>query len=329
MTRIRIATLLMGVRRWSGQDSTLASVLGGGVWSLGTVWEQRMPRSAPTAASRCGESAGSTAVPSHSKGAFKCSRRPSQPCRSASRLHEVQAGADGWASRTSAQPGMAIDRNASTFDPGRLSCGTLRSMSRQGRPSDLHSGQVEHSMRMARRWPCSAPEKLRMGEYRPEAYWSRVAQEIDKRESRCVAGDDNPYYRYKRLRFLRKFLDTIDFQSQVVLEVGIGPGGNLQHIATHHRPRKLLGADVSQKMLAIASSNLSPHHAVALTKIDGIALPYPDQSVDTSFTVTVLQHNTDEHMCSSLVHELCRVTKTTIVTIEDIGTNRALGGRGA
>jgi len=167
-----------------------------------------------------------------------------------------------------------------------------------------------------------------MGEYRPEAYWSRVAQEIDKRESRYVAGDDNPYYRYKRLRFLHKFLDTIDFQSQVVLEVGIGPGGNLQHIATHHRPRKLLGADVSQKMLAIATSNLSPHHAVALTKIDGIALPYPDQSVDTSFTVTVLQHNTDEHMCSSLVHELCRVTKTTIVTIEDIGTNRALGCRG-
>jgi hypothetical protein len=81
-------------------------------------------------------------------------------------------------------------------------------------------------------------------------------------------------------------------------------------------------------MLAIATSNLSPHHAVALTKIDGMTLPYPDQSVDTSFTVTVLQHNTDEHMCRSLVRELCRVTKTTLVAMEDIGTNRELGGHG-
>jgi hypothetical protein len=73
--------------------------------------------------------------------------------------------------------------------------------------------------------------------YNPETYWTRVGQEIEKRgDANFVAGDDNPYYRYKRLKFLKRFLDPIDFHSKTVLEVGCGPGGNLRHIATHHDP---------------------------------------------------------------------------------------------
>jgi hypothetical protein len=42
--------------------------------------------------------------------------------------------------------------------------------------------------------------------YNPETYWSRVGQEIEKRAGdNVVAGDDNPYYRYKRSRFLCRF----------------------------------------------------------------------------------------------------------------------------
>ena len=48
-----------------------------------------------------------------------------------------------------------------------------------------------------------------MEQYDPEVYWSRVAGEIEKRGENYVAGDDNPYFRYKRQRFLKKFLDTI------------------------------------------------------------------------------------------------------------------------
>jgi SAM-dependent methyltransferase len=168
-----------------------------------------------------------------------------------------------------------------------------------------------------------------MAEYNPEVYWSRVAQEIEKRGENYIAGDDNPYYRYKRLKFLQKFLDTTDFQAKVVLEVGCGPGGNLKHIATHQTPRKIFGIDVCQKMLEIATKNLSLCDTVELKKIDGVNIPYPDQSVDISFTVTVLQHNTDTIMFRSLVRELCRVTKATIIIMEDIGRSATLGGEGS
>jgi SAM-dependent methyltransferase len=172
-------------------------------------------------------------------------------------------------------------------------------------------------------------EKTKMVDYNPEVYWSRVAQEIEKRGESYVAGDDNPFYRYKRLKSMQKFLDTIDFQAKVVLEVGCGPGGNLKHIATHYTPRKIYGVDVSQDMLEIATKNLSLCNTVELKKINGVNIPYPDQSVDLSFTVTVLQHNTDKLMFRSLVQELCRVTKTTIIIMEDIGWSTTLGGEGS
>lgn len=167
-----------------------------------------------------------------------------------------------------------------------------------------------------------------MTRYDPEVHWSRVAQEVAKRGENVIAGDDNPYFRYKRRKFVKKFLDTIDFRSKVVLEIGFGPGGNLQHIATNHAPAKLLGADISRNMVELATSRLSSHRGVELTKIDGSKLPYADRSVDISFTVTVLQHNTDGAMFRKLVQELCRVTKSTIVVMEDIGTNPNVGGEG-
>lgn len=168
-----------------------------------------------------------------------------------------------------------------------------------------------------------------MGDYDPEIYWSRVGQEIEKRGPNYVAGDDNPYYRYKRRRFLTRLLDGVDFRSKVVLELGCGPGGNLEHVAKHHAPRQLLGADISQTMVDIATKNLANSSApVSLTKIDGAALPFADQSVDISYTVTVLHHNTDANTFKNLVCELCRVTKSTIIINEDIGSSEEVGGHG-
>jgi SAM-dependent methyltransferase len=167
-----------------------------------------------------------------------------------------------------------------------------------------------------------------MAKYSPEPYWSRVAEQIAQRGENFVAGDDDPYYRYKRQRFLSRFLDTIDFKDKVALELGFGPGGNLKHIASKHSPRKLLGADISQNMVEIASRNLQGIAGIELSKINGVELPYPDRSVDISFTVTVLQHNTDERMFRSLVSELCRVTRQTVYVMEDIGRSMSPGGEG-
>jgi ubiquinone/menaquinone biosynthesis C-methylase UbiE len=175
---------------------------------------------------------------------------------------------------------------------------------------------------------CSRQENGVAEEYNPEVYWSRVAQQIQERGTNYIAGDDNAFYRYKRKKFVKAFLDTIDVDSKVVLEVGCGPGGNLKHLATDHHPQKLLGADISQNMINTATKNLRGLDTVALTKIDGRNLPYADRSVDVSFTVTVLQHNTDESAVRSLVRSLCRVTKSLIVVMEDIGTSSSLGGSG-
>jgi ubiquinone/menaquinone biosynthesis C-methylase UbiE len=157
--------------------------------------------------------------------------------------------------------------------------------------------------------------------YDPESYWSRVGQEIKNRGYESyLAGDDNPYLRHKRNKFIKLFLNTIDFQSKVVLEIGCGPGGNLLHIARCHFPMKLIGVDISQTMIEIAKDNMARYNVVAeLHKIDGMSLPFSEQAIDVSFTVTVLQHITDEAMLKSLIQEICRVTKTTIVLMESTG----------
>jgi SAM-dependent methyltransferase len=165
--------------------------------------------------------------------------------------------------------------------------------------------------------------------YDPETYWSRVGQEVQKRAGDSVtAGDDNPYYSYKRSKFLCRFLDTIDFSSKTIMEVGFGPGGNLRHIASFHCPQLIFGADISQTMYDIARRNLQSFRNVSLTKIDGTHLPFEDRSIDLSFTVTVLQHVTDAAMLEALVKDVCRVTRDRVVLMEDIGHCEQLGGQG-
>ena len=169
-----------------------------------------------------------------------------------------------------------------------------------------------------------------MEEYNPEVYWSRVGQEIKKRGENYIAGSDSFYYRYKRDKFLSKYIDTLDFNSKKILELGMGPGGNLRHLAKFQSPQKLTGVDISQTMVDLASQNLSAfNNIVELYKINGKSLPFNDRSFDVSFTVTVLHHNTNEEMFKSIVKELCRVTKNIIIVMENIGNSSHIGGKGS
>lgn len=152
--------------------------------------------------------------------------------------------------------------------------------------------------------------------YHPEPYWSAVAERIAAREGEnVIAGDDEPYYRYKRNRFLQ-LLNGIDFQDKDVLEIGCGPGGNL--IEVHSKaPRSLTGADISSDMLRIASSRLVDSN-ISFHKTSGTKLPFEDGQFDICFTATVLQHNTDETMLKSLIEEICRVSRDKVVLMERI-----------
>lgn len=156
--------------------------------------------------------------------------------------------------------------------------------------------------------------------YDPKRHWTEVAERIRRRggDDR-IAGDDSPYYRYKRRKFVRRFLRGLAVRDRVVLELGCGPGGNLAELASA-APRALVGVDLSPAMLALAAANLEGRRErVTLRESDGWTIPLADRTVDLAFTVTALQHDTDPAMLRAIVGELCRVTRETIVLFEDTG----------
>jgi SAM-dependent methyltransferase len=161
-------------------------------------------------------------------------------------------------------------------------------------------------------------------EYQPREFWSDVAQEIRQRPTDSeMAGDDTPFYRYKRGRFLIEFLDSMPVQGQRLLEVGCGPGGNLRRIA-QAEPRHLVGCDVSPAMADLARRTTRDLPGVEIVEVNGKELPFVDRSFDVVFTVTVLQHNSDS-MLADLLPEICRVAASRVYLFEDTGNRKRAG----
>ncbi|HEX2630295.1 MAG TPA: class I SAM-dependent methyltransferase [Chitinophagaceae bacterium] len=153
-------------------------------------------------------------------------------------------------------------------------------------------------------------------EYDPQHYWDDVAQHIGSRDdNNIIAGDDEPYYRYKRKMFL-KLLDRIDFTNKKVLEVGPGPGGNL-HYLLQKNCKEIAGADISEQMIELAKKNLQ-EPTIAIHKTDGFTLSFTDNYFDLVFTSTVLQHVTDENQLQQLIKSICRVSASEVIIFERI-----------
>jgi ubiquinone/menaquinone biosynthesis C-methylase UbiE len=55
---------------------------------------------------------------------------------------------------------------------------------------------------------------------------------------------------------------------------------------------------------------------VEIEKINGTDIPFPSNSFDIVFSVTVLQHNTDEDMLKSLMDSICRVSRSEVYLFE-------------
>lgn len=153
-------------------------------------------------------------------------------------------------------------------------------------------------------------------DYNPEHYWDDVAKHISLRnDNNIIAGDDEPYYQYKRKMFLKLF-DSIDFSNKKVLEVGPGPGGNLQYLLQKNC-KEIAGADVSEQMTQLAKKNLQ-HTPISIHKADGFSLAFADNYFDLVFTSTVLQHVTDDNQLQQLIKSICRVSVSEIVIFERI-----------
>jgi len=149
--------------------------------------------------------------------------------------------------------------------------------------------------------------------YKEEDYWSDVARRIGKRPYQNeVAGDDDPYHNYKRKVFLNHFRQ-LSFQHKKVLELGCGPGGNLEELMNLN-PSSVTGVDISEQMLCLAKQRLPEE--VILLKTNGTELPLPNNAVNISYSVTVLQHITTSGMVEQILNELGRVTQDTIYLCE-------------
>jgi SAM-dependent methyltransferase len=152
-------------------------------------------------------------------------------------------------------------------------------------------------------------------DYRPAEYWNAVAVAIQQRHGKnIVAGDDDPYYLYKRKKFLR-LLHELPLQNRNVLEIGCGPGGNLVEVMQHN-PKKLYAVDISDKMIAIAKQSTAGK--ADIVKTNGADLPFEDRQFDLTFSSTVLQHITGEDILEKLVGEICRVSSKDVYIFERI-----------
>lgn len=155
-----------------------------------------------------------------------------------------------------------------------------------------------------------------MKAYDPESYWDMVAESIKERKDiQIIAGDDEPYYRYKRKQFL-KLLARHDFANKTVLEVGCGPGGNLEFLS-NRQCKKIIGVDVSNQMISLCKTFLKGKN-IDVFKINRKDLPFRDASFDTVFTSTVLQHITDEEMLINLCREISRVSRDEVLLFERV-----------
>ncbi len=152
--------------------------------------------------------------------------------------------------------------------------------------------------------------------YNPETYWSEVGERIQNRgNGNVVAGDDTPYYRYKRSRFL-EMLNSLAFKNKVVMEIGHGPGGNLAEVLKSE-PQQLNGVDISETMIQLAKENLNSDK-LTFQKTDGTRINAADRTQDLVFSATVLQHNSDEEMMKAMLREMFRVSKTRVAIFERI-----------
>ena len=157
---------------------------------------------------------------------------------------------------------------------------------------------------------------MKKKDYNPEEYWTEVGRRIESRKNykSLLAGDDEPYYKYKTAKFL-ELLNQLDFGGKLVLEVGCGPGGNLVEIH-NHKPKKLVGVDISNRMVQLALNKVPPE--IEVIKTNGTELPFENKSFNLVFTSTVLQHNTDENMLKKLMKEICRVSANNVYLFERI-----------
>lgn len=129
-----------------------------------------------------------------------------------------------------------------------------------------------------------------------DSYWGSHTVNSTPFKSRSESLDYLEW-RFQQYPMFRELMDLWgDHSGQVVLDYGCGPGNDLTGFLEFSNPCKVIGIDVSQKALALASLRLSLHNFDAqqsqLIKISDASLEIPleNRLVDYIYCEGVLHH---------------------------------------
>ena len=97
--------------------------------------------------------------------------------------------------------------------------------------------------------------------------------------------------------------------SHKVLDFGVGTATLSLFVKNEHTGAIVNGVDVDDKILRIAAAKIKEQNAeIALTKYDGLILPYPDNHFDRVITSLVF-HHLDKNQKENSLKEIYRVLK--------------------
>lgn len=129
-----------------------------------------------------------------------------------------------------------------------------------------------------------------------DAYWGQHTVNSTPFESE-EASLDYLEWRFQEYPLFRELMELWgDHSDQVVLDYGCGPGNDLIGFLAYSHAKKVIGIDVSEKALALASQRLFLHRVdpqhVELIKISDAEpkIPLENQSVDYIYCEGVLHH---------------------------------------
>ncbi len=164
---------------------------------------------------------------------------------------------------------------------------------------------------------------LNTGKYSPQSYWNARARTSEGNIHQAVCAfrhsdDLNLAAERVQRHFLKKMLSKIDLRGKEVLEIGCGVARWLDLIESfggHYT-----GVDISNEMVELARTRRPDGR---FTHITGPELPFPDNSLDLVFSVTVLHHNSFDQQ-DRILKEATRVLRKGghLLLMEDIVHDR-------
>ena len=93
--------------------------------------------------------------------------------------------------------------------------------------------------------------------------------------------------------------------NSAVLDLGCGSGLLIKHFA--HKTQLYIGTDISRELLKHAKKKANPFPNATLIQADADNLPFPNETFDTVFAVTLLQNTPHPN---TTLNEIYRVSKT-------------------